>query len=244
MIVYLTIIIPVMVLLYYFFLYLYCRYMKEKEGKKNVSAGNLTDKTINTIKPKKFKKLRDFKGFLVIHFLYGLMRYSLLKTCKIPSFFLRKWLLRRVFLADITDDTVIYGGNEIRSPWNFKAGNCVVANNCILDARNGIVFEDNVVLGGGVHIWTEEHDVNDPYFGISEKNRGSVIVEKHAWICSDSTILPGVHVGEGAVLASRAVATKDLEPFGIYAGVPAKKIGERNKDLRYVLSGKPHYYFY
>jgi acetyltransferase-like isoleucine patch superfamily enzyme len=51
--------------------------------------------------------------------------------------------------------------------------------------------------------------------------------------------LPGVTIGEGAVVAAGAVVTKDADPYGIYGGVPAKKIGERSKDLVYELDGKP-----
>ena len=83
---------------------------------------------------------------------------------KLPSYHLRNWLYRLVFNMKITGKTVVFGGCEFRSPWNFYADNCVISNNCILDARNGIKIGQNVVLGSGVHIWTEEHDVNDKRF--------------------------------------------------------------------------------
>ena len=144
----------------------------------------------------------------------------------------------------ITKRTVIYGGCEIRSPWNIKADNCVISTYCILDGRRGITIGDNVVFGGGVHIWTEEHDVNDPLFAVNFDNAQPVVIENHAWICSDSTILPGIHIGEGAVVATRAVVTKNCEAFGIYGGVPAKKIGTRTNKLEYQLNGKPTWHFY
>lgn len=234
------------------FLAFYCRFMpwletrQKNKVKRNVKKN--VDKNIVFTKvaekediKQKFKK---FLWWLIYNYFYGLMRYSLLLVGHFPSFKIRSILYRYVFNMDISKKTVIYGGCEIRSPWNFHADNCVISNNCIIDARNGIFIEDNVVFGAGVHIWTEEHDVNHPYFAVSEKNRASVVIEKHVWICSDSTILPGVHIGEGAVLASRACATKDLEDFNIYGGIPAKKIGIRNKNLKYILSGKPTYYFY
>ena len=144
----------------------------------------------------------------------------------------------------ITNKTVIYAGCEIRSPWNIHADRCVISNNCILDGRRGIWIGEDVVFGGGVHVWTEEHDVDDPYFLVNPNNAQPVKIEAHAWICSDSTILPGVHIGEGVVLASRALAASDCVAFGVYGGVPAKRLRERNKDLEYRLNGKPTWHFY
>lgn len=62
-------------------------------------------------------------------------------------------------------------------------------------------------------------------------------------MCSDSTILPGVKIGEGAVIAAKALVCKNCEPYGIYGGVPTKKISDRTRNLTYVLSGKPHWHF-
>ena len=53
------------------------------------------------------------------------------------------------------------------------------------------------------------------------------------WIGAGATILKGVDIGEGAVVAAGAVVTKNVAPYSIVAGVPAKKIGERNKELDY-----------
>lgn len=64
-----------------------------------------------------------------------------------------------------------------------------------------------------------------------------MVIGDRAWISSHSIILPKVHVREGAVLASGALTAKDLEPFGVYAGVPAKKIGERSRNLHYEFNG-------
>jgi acetyltransferase-like isoleucine patch superfamily enzyme len=178
------------------------------------------------------------------HYLYGLMRYSILQVGKIPSHHIRNLLYRKVFRMKITKRTVIYGGCEIRSPWNIRADNCVISSYCILDGRNGIEIGDNAVLGGGVHIWTEEHNVDSPQFLCLPENCQSVKIGQRAWICSDSTILPGITVGEGTVLASRGCLTKDAEPFGVYGGVPAKMIRHRNTDLEYQLNGKPHWHFF
>ena len=236
-----------------FLLALFCRGMAILEKLLYTHSHKKNSVSMNTEKTecKKVVEKKNLKKWVIngiINFLnsygYGWMRYCILEAGRIPSNRIRNIIYRVVFNAHITSKTVINGGCEIRSPWNFYAGNCVIMNNCILDARGKIVIHDNVVFGQGVHIWTEEHDVNSSTFSVSEKNRGPVIVENRAWIGSDSTILPGIHIGEGAVLGSRACATKDLDPYGIYVGIPAKKHGERNQKLVYELSGKPHWHFY
>ena len=65
-------------------------------------------------------------------------------------------------------------------------------------------------------------------------------IDDYAWICSRSIILPGIHIGEGAVVASGAVVTKDVEPYSVVGGIPAKKIGKRNPNLNYSAYGKIH----
>lgn len=177
-------------------------------------------------------------------YLYGLMRYNLLLVGKIPSHTIRYLLYRYVYRMKITRKTVIYGGCEIRSPWNIQIGNAVIAVGCILDGREKITIGDNVVFGSGVHLWTEEHDLNDPYFRVTPIHSQPIVVENYAWICSDSTILPGTRIGKGVVVASRACVVRDCEPYGVYGGIPAKKIGERNPDLKYTLNGKPTWHFY
>jgi len=74
----------------------------------------------------------------------------------------------------------------------------------------------------------------DAYYG------APVEIGDYAWVCSRSIILPGVKVGEGAVVACGAVVTKDVEPYTVVGGIPAKKIADRNKNLEYVPYYKLH----
>lgn len=103
----------------------------------------------------------------------------------------------------------------------------------MLDARNGITIGNNVSLSMGVWIWTMEHDPQDSYY---QAKGGPVVIEDYAWISCRVVILPGVTIGQGAVVAAGAVVTKDVPPYEIVGGVPAKVIGERTKDLRYTLN--------
>jgi acetyltransferase-like isoleucine patch superfamily enzyme len=100
----------------------------------------------------------------------------------------------------------------------------VVNQQCCLDGRGGLSIGDDVDIAAGVWILTDSHDMNDPLF---PEILAPVTIGNYAWIGSRAMILPGVTVGEGAVVAAGAVVTRDVEPFTIVAGVPARPIGTR-----------------
>lgn len=161
---------------------------------------------------------------------------------RIPSNRVRVFLLKVIFCMKIAKKAVVYGGFEIRSPWNIELGQCVIGVNALLDGRNGIVIKDHVCLAQNVSIYTEQHDINDRLFRTNGKG-GTVVVDELAWISSRTIVLPKVHVGKGAVLAAGAVATKNMEPYSVYAGVPAKKIAQRNEEIDYrVVDEYWHFY--
>ena len=82
-------------------------------------------------------------------------------------------------------------------------------------------------------IYNSEHDINDESF--IAKN-SPVRIEDYVFIGPRVIILAGVTVGRGAVVGAGAVVTKDVPPYAIVGGVPAKIIGERrNKDFHYRL---------
>ena len=217
---------------------LFCHYYSKKSV---LNQHCLSDKNINPTKvvvnnkPEKQNRLK----FLIVHgFINGIIHYFCLKAGRIPSFALRKWLYRHVFCMSVGKNAIIYGGCEFRSPWNIRIGNSVIGANSVLDARGGIRIGDNVCTSSQVNIWTMQHDPQDSAFGV---NKGLVEIDDYAWISSKATILPGRMIGEGAVIANSSVVTKNCEPFSIYAGIPAHKIGERNKDLHYQL--RDHWWF-
>lgn len=121
----------------------------------------------------------------------------------------------------------MYSGFEIRYPQGLVfLGDCSIGPNVLLDARSGLVIGKNVTIARNAMIWTLHHDYND----INFKTVGDrVKIGDYAWICSGAIILPGVEIGEGAVVAAGAVVTKNVDPYCIVGGVPAKKIGEREK---------------
>lgn len=177
-------------------------------------------------------------------YLSGFTRYEMFVMGQIPSHHVRKWFYKYCLLTNIQKSTIIYHGAELRAPWNLHIGNSVIGDNAILDARNGIFIGNHVNLSTHVSIWTEQHDHRDPWFRCNSDTDFKVVIEDHVWIGPEVIILHGVTIGEGAVIAAGAVVTKNVESFSIYAGVPAKKIGERNRDLKYTFDGRPSCPFY
>jgi len=155
-------------------------------------------------------------------------------TGRVPSQWVRR-LIYRLYGARIGEGTVIYGGCELRSPRRIRIGaHSSIGHDCVLDGRMGLDIGESVNLSSQVMIWTLQHDYRDADFGCSG---GPVRVGRRAWLSARSIILPGVTIGEGAVVAAGAVVTRDVGAFRVVGGIPAKEIAERPRDLRYELGG-------
>ncbi len=174
------------------------------------------------------------------YYFFGYRRYIDFKVGLIPSHTIRNFIYRKIFGVKLGKMATIYWGAEIRDHYKLKIGRgTIIGDHVILDARNGIEIGDNVNFSSNVHIWTEQHDHRDPDFACNSSDAFKVTIGNRAWIGPGTTILHSVNIGEGAVIAAGAVVTKDVEPFAIMAGIPARKIGERNHNLRYEFNGYP-----
>lgn len=149
-----------------------------------------------------------------------------------PSRHVRMFLLRKKG-ATIAENVSIWRGVEIRNPKGLVIDSgCSIGPGVTLDARKGLKLGKNVTVAKDAIIWTLHHDMNSKDF---HTIGAETIIEDYAWICSRSILLPGVHIGRGAVIASGAILSKNADDFSIMGGVPAKKIGDRKEtELTYV----------
>jgi maltose O-acetyltransferase len=125
---------------------------------------------------------------------------------------------------------------EIRYPWNVFIGDNVVINKrVLLDGRGEkMVIGNNVDIAQDCNIWTMEHDPHSDYHLAESK---SVIIEDFVWLAARSTILPGVRIGMGTVVAAGAIVTKGVPTNMIVGGIPAKIMGEGKSKFLYNFSG-------
>ena len=104
-------------------------------------------------------------------------------------------------------------------------------SNVMINARGigKILIGKNVLIGPNVVIRSNNHKYENLNIPIIEQGmtNGEIIIENNVWISSNCVILPNCRIGEGSIVAAGAVVTKDIEPYTIAGGIPAKKIGVR-----------------
>lgn len=109
-----------------------------------------------------------------------------------------------------------------------------IGDHAFLDGRAKLTIGNHVDIASYVMVYNSQHDVEKEDF--SDAIYGEVVIGDYVFIGPRVIILPGVKIGQGSIIAAGAVVTKDVEPYKIVGGIPAKEIGERkNKNLHYHL---------
>ncbi|MFA6814032.1 MAG: acyltransferase [Patescibacteria group bacterium] len=104
------------------------------------------------------------------------------------------------------------------------------------NSRGGLSIGNHVDIASEVMIWTSKHDVKSSEMKTVEER---VVIGDYVFIGPRAIIMPGVIIGEGAVIAAGAIVTKDVEPYQIVAGLPAKVIDQRPKTASNYRLGRP-----
>jgi maltose O-acetyltransferase len=125
---------------------------------------------------------------------------------------------------------------EIRSNCVFVNDNVQIGDNVFINQHcyfhsskiGRITIEENCDIGMNVLLCTITHETGNSSRRAGRQLYMPITIKKGTWIGANSTILPGVTIGEGCIIAAGSVVNKDCEPNGLYAGVPARRI----KDLK------------
>lgn len=229
----------IILLCFNIFMSLFCLYMKQKDKRKIMYSRGMqksNSESTNIIKKKRILSTISVIAQDMVFCYFKCIGY-------IPSHHIRLFFYKHIFRMDLGKNVVIYSAFETRNPWNIRIGSgSIVGDRVIMDARYGIELGENVNISTGAWFWTLQHDVNAVDF-TSQGTGGAITIKDRAWISSRTTILPGCVVQEGCVIAAGAVVTKSCEdPFSIYGGIPAKKIGKRNNEINYIFDGKHRHF--
>ncbi|HUX45419.1 MAG TPA: hypothetical protein VMV57_11760 [Terracidiphilus sp.] len=136
-------------------------------------------------------------------------------------------MLLRAFGAKLGPHTHFYPGSRIWAPWNLQCADQVtVADGVEIYNPARVTLGSHAILSQGAYLCGATHDFDDPAFPLIAY---SMSVGAYAWICARACVSPGVNIGEGAVLGMASVATRDLDAWGVYAGMPAVKVKERRR---------------
>lgn len=151
-----------------------------------------------------------------------------------PSHEFRIFFYRKVMKFKIGEGSSIHMHCKFDCAKGFVLGaNSVINQHCRLDNRGGLTIGDSVSVSEEVVILTADHDPDHKFFGGGCK---PVLIADYGWIGTRATILSGVKLGKGAVVAAGAVVVNAVDEYTIVGGVPAKPIKVRKKDLDYKLS--------
>lgn len=189
---------------------------KDRMGR-SLSTAEASKKAVNRV----FNWVLDFELLLVTW--AGL----------VPSHLFRL-LIYRLAGIRIGKGSRIHTGARFFEPVNIKIGeDTIIGNNAFLDGRDKLIIGNHVDIASSVMIYNSEHDINSEDFRAIV---APVEIGDYVFIGPRAIILPGVKIGQGAVVAAGAVVTKDVSEYAIVGGVPAQVIGERKlKDLHYRL---------
>lgn len=145
----------------------------------------------------------------------------------VPSHRLRLFYYRRAMKFSIGTGSSILMGCKFDCAGGLSMGeNSTINDGCFLDTRGGIRIGSNTALTSGVWISTVKHDIETPNFAAIA---APVEIGDYVFVGRRATILQGCKLGAGAILGAGSVLTKSIPDFEVWAGNPAKKIGERNQ---------------
>lgn len=136
----------------------------------------------------------------------------------------RSFLLR-LFGAKVGRETHIYNSATIYMPWNFEIGDqSSIGEHAYIYNLGRITIGNKTTISQRAHLCAGTHDFTDPALPLLKP---TVVVKDQAWVCADAFVGPGVTIGEGAIVGARAVVMKDVEPWDIMIGNPARVIRKR-----------------
>jgi len=141
-----------------------------------------------------------------------------------PCFGWRRFLLR-CFGAKIGRSVHVYPSATIYFPWNLEARDeSAIGEQAFIYNLGRVTIGPRVTISHRAHLCAGTHDHSKRDFPLL---RPPIVIGSEAWICADAFVGPGVTIGEGAIVGARAVAMKDVNPWSVVVGNPARESRKR-----------------
>lgn len=159
-----------------------------------------------------------------LRFAWGIVYTLLFRPSPRPLHAWRRFLLRS-FGAKLAPHVHIYSTARIWAPWNLICEeNATIAEDAVIYNPEPMHMGSHAIVSQQAYICGATHDYEDPAFPLIAY---PTTLGAYSWVCARATVQPNVNLGEGAILALASVASRDLEPWTIYGGIPAKRIKAR-----------------
>ena len=164
-------------------------------------------------------------GNKLLRLLWNLVWFLLFHPTPSFIYFWRNFLLR-LFGAKIGKGVHVYPSVTIWAPWNLEmADGSSLGPHAICYSMDKIAIGSNATVSQYAYLCTGTHDIHHPNFLLITK---PIIIGANAWIAADAFVGPGIKIGKGAVVGASAVVVKDVKPWLVVGGNPAKIISKRN----------------
>lgn len=136
----------------------------------------------------------------------------------------RVWVLRK-FGAKLGRQNFIYPSCKIWAPWLLETEDVVTIGPGVeVYNPGGVLLRHHAILSQDAFLCGATHDYNSIEFTYIKKK---IVLDAYVWICAKAIVLPGVHCCEGSVLGAGSITTRDLDPWTVYAGNPARPVRKR-----------------
>ncbi len=144
------------------------------------------------------------------------------------AFGYRNFILR-IFGAKVGKQVHVYSSTNIWFPWNLEIGDwSAIGEDTLIYNLGRVVIGEKATISHRAHICAGTHDYKDPTLPLI---RPEIHIGDQVWVCANSFVGPNIKIGEGAIVGAGSVIMKSAEPWGIYAGNPAKFIKQRELNL-------------
>ena len=198
-------------------------------GKANTLALDYFDRPVKSVTERLLIYWVLFKT-IVRGFFYIINAAYRLRSCETGRMVsvkgnLKVWAKGKIIIGDNCKIWSVIGTTQISAG---PMATIEIGENTFINSGSIITARKHIKIGKNCHIANQVILMDDDFHAVNERNLGSakkeIIIGDNVWIATRATILKGVNIGEGAVVAAGAVVTKDVPPFALVGGVPAKII--------------------